>query len=79
MSGHKLHADDTPVPVLASGAGKTKLGDCGRTREAACWAHVRCKLFDLLRHTLRRLRRKPSNESVSYTAIGNAIRGPLAR
>lgn len=103
MSGHKLHADDTPVPVLAPGNGKTKLGrlwtyvrddrpaggvaapavwftyspdrrgehphrhlaafhgtlqadgyagfnrlyDSGRIREAACWAHVRRKFFDL--------------------------------
>jgi transposase len=99
----KLHADDTPVPVLAPGTGKTKLGrlwayvrddrpagdlaapavwfaytpdrkgehphrhlktfcgtlqadgyagfnrlyDDGRIREAACWAHVRRKFFDL--------------------------------
>jgi transposase len=103
MSADKLHADDTPVPVLAPGAGKTKLGrlwtyvrddrpagdlaapavwfryspdrkgehphrhlatfrgtlqadgyagfnrlyDDGRIREAACWAHVRRKFFDL--------------------------------
>src|SRR5579863_465672 len=103
MSGCKLHADDTPVPVLAPGDGKTKLGrlwtyvrddrpcgddaapavwftyspdrrgehphrhlatfhgtlqadgyagfnrlyDSGRIREAACWAHVRRKFFDL--------------------------------
>jgi transposase len=103
MSPGKLHADDTPVPVLAPGAGKTKLGrlwayvrddrpaadktapavwfayspdrkgehphrhlktfcgtlqadgyagfnrlyDDGRIREAACWAHVRRKFFDL--------------------------------
>jgi hypothetical protein len=103
MSADKLHADDTPVPVLAPGTGKTKLGrlwtyvrddrpagdltapavwfayspdrrgehphrhlarfrgtlqadgyagfnrlyDGGRIREAACWAHVRRKLFDL--------------------------------
>jgi transposase len=103
MSGRKLHADDTPVPVLAPGDGKTKLGrlwtyvrddrpcgdhaapalwftyspdrrgehahrhlasfqgtlqadgyagfnrlyDSGRIREAACWAHVRRKFFDL--------------------------------
>jgi transposase len=33
MSGHKLHADDTPVPVLAPGAGKTKLG--------RLWTYVR--------------------------------------
>jgi transposase len=103
MSSGKLHADDTPVPVLAPGTGKTKLGrlwayvrddrpagdlaapavwfayspdrkgehphrhlktfcgtlqadgyagfnrlyDDGRIREAACWAHVRRKFFDL--------------------------------
>jgi hypothetical protein len=33
MSGHKLHADDTPVPVLAPGNGKTKLG--------RLWTYVR--------------------------------------
>jgi transposase len=103
MSASKLHADDTPVPVLAPGTGKTKLGrlwtyvrddrpagdsaapavwfayspdrkgehphrhlaafagtlqadgyagfnrlyDSGRIREAACWAHVRRKFFDI--------------------------------
>jgi transposase len=103
MSGHKLHADDTPVPVLAPGNGKTKLGrlwtyvrddrpagdvadpavwftyspdrrgehpnrhlatfhgtlqadgyagfnrlyESGRMQEAACWAHLRRKFFDL--------------------------------
>ena len=103
MNVDKLHADDTPVPVLAPGTGKTKLGrlwtyvrddrpagdlaapavwfayspdrkgehphrhlkafcgtlqadgyagfnrlyDDGRIREAACWAHVRRKFFDL--------------------------------
>jgi len=26
MSAEKLHADDTPVPVLAPGRGKTKTG-----------------------------------------------------
>ena len=99
----KLHADDTPVPVLAPGNGKTKTGrlwtyvrddrpandptppavwfaytpdrkgehprrhlngfrgtlqadgyagfhhlyDTGRIREAACWAHVRRKFYDI--------------------------------
>jgi transposase len=99
----KLHADDTPVPVLAPGSGKTKTGrlwtyvrddrpagemvppavwfayspdrkgehperhlrefrgtlqadayagfnrlyEDGRIQEAACWAHVRRKFFDL--------------------------------
>jgi hypothetical protein len=103
LSADKLHADDTPVPVLAPGKGRTKTGrlwtyvrddrpagseappavwfgyspdrqgehpqshlkdfvgilqadgyagfgklyDTGMTREAACWAHVRRKFFDL--------------------------------
>lgn len=103
ISARKLHADDTPVPVLAPGQGKTKQGrlwtyvrddrpagdtaapavwfayspdrrgehphrhledfngtlqadayagfnrlyDSGRIQEAACWAHVRRKFFDL--------------------------------
>jgi transposase len=104
MSATKLHADDTPVPVLAPGNGKTKTGrlwtyvrddrpagdatpaavwfaytpdrkgehpqahlskfagtlqadgyagfdqvyDTGRIQEAACWAHVRRKFYDLV-------------------------------
>jgi transposase len=103
MKAEKLHADDTPVPVLAPGLGKTKLGrlwtyvrddrpagdqappavwfayspdrkgehpqahlssftgvlqadayagfdplyQTGRIQEAACWAHVRRKFYDL--------------------------------
>jgi transposase len=103
MAGGKLHADDTPVPVLAPGLGKTKMGrlwtyvrddrpaadttppavwfcytpdrkgehpkahlshftgtlqadgyagfdqiyEAGRIQEAACWAHVRRKFYDL--------------------------------
>lgn len=103
LSATKLHADDTPVPVLAPGNGKTKTGrlwtyvrddrpagdatpaavwfayspdrkgehpqahlghftgtlqadgyagfaavyETGRIREAACWAHVRRKFYDL--------------------------------
>jgi transposase len=103
MSAEKLHADDTPVPVLAPGLGKTKIGrlwtyvrddrpagdktppavwfaysqdrkgehpkahlsnftgtlqadgyagfdqiyELGRIQEAACWAHVRRKFYDL--------------------------------
>jgi len=103
MAGGKLHADDTPVPVLAPGNGKTKTGrlwtyvrddrpagdatpaavwfayspdrkgehpkqhlskfigtlqadgyagfdqiyEAGRIQEAACWAHVRRKFYDL--------------------------------
>jgi transposase len=104
LSGDKLHADDTPVPVLAPGNGKTRTGrlwtyvrddrpagattapaawfayspdrkgehpqqhlrqftgtlqadayagfnqlyENGRIQEAACWAHVRRKFFDLM-------------------------------
>jgi transposase len=104
LSGQKLHADDTPVPVLAPGLGKTKTGrlwtyvrddrpaadlappavwfcysadrqgehpqqhlssftgtlqadgyagfdqiyETGRIKEAACWAHVRRKFYDLV-------------------------------
>jgi hypothetical protein len=33
MGGHKVHADDTPVPVLAPGRGKTKT--------ARLWTYVR--------------------------------------
>jgi len=33
MAAHKLHADDTPIPVLAPGTGKTKTG--------RLWAYVR--------------------------------------
>ncbi len=103
VSAHKLHADDTPVPVLAPGNGKTKTGrlwtyvrddrpagdntpaavwfayspdrrgehprehlrsfsgtlqadayagfhhlyEGGRIQEAACWAHVRRKFYEL--------------------------------
>ena len=103
MSAYKLHADDTPVPVLAPGNGRTKTGrlwtyvrddrpagdstpaavwfayspdrrgehprqhlqsfsgilqadayagfhhlyEGGRIQEAACWAHVRRKFYDL--------------------------------
>jgi len=103
LNTNKLHADDTPVPVLAPGHGKTKLGrlwtyvrdgrpandpappavwfcyspdrkgehpkqhlrnfrgilqadgyagfhhlyEGGRIQEAACWAHVRRKFYDI--------------------------------
>jgi len=103
LAAQKLHADDTPVPVLAPGNGKTKTGrlwtyvrddrpagddtppavwfaytpdrkgehpqrhlskftgtlqadgyagfeqiyETGRIQEAACWAHVRRKFYDL--------------------------------
>ena len=31
LAGDTLHVDDTPVPVLAPGTGKTKTGGCGPT------------------------------------------------
>ena len=31
LAGDTLHVDDTPVPVLAPGTGKTKTGRCGLT------------------------------------------------
>ncbi len=31
MAAERLHADDTPVPVLAPGAGRTKTSRCGRS------------------------------------------------
>lgn len=125
-SAAKLHADDTPVPVLAPGLGETKTGrrwtyvgddrpagdatppgvwfayspdrkgehpqghlipfagtlqadgyagfdnvyETGRIREAACWAHVRRKFYDLHRLlTNRRLRTKLSNGSPLGTPL----------
>ncbi len=121
MSANKLHADDTPVPLLAPGTGKTKLGrlwtyvrddrpagdsvapavwfvyspdrkgehphrhlatfagtlqadgyagfnrlyDSGRIREAACWAHVRRKFFDIHQAHASPLPKKRSSASGS--------------
>src|SRR6202451_1444108 len=113
MNGRKLHADDTPVPVLAPGDGTTKLGRLwtyvrddrpagggagpGGSIHIGIWRRstARCRRMRMLastgcmiavasekplagrtcgasssiciRRTLRRLRRKPSSESVSYT------------
>ncbi len=131
MSGHKLHADDTPVPVLAPGAGKTKLGrlwtyvrddrpagdvsapavwfayspdrrgehphrhlatfhgtlqadgyagfnrlyDSGRIREAACWAHVRRKFFDLHQAHASPIATEAIERIGQLYAIENEIRG----
>ena len=62
MAGTVIHADDTPVPVLAPGNGKTKTGRLwiylrelyesaegkpANVTEVACWAHVRRKFFDV--------------------------------
>jgi transposase len=131
MSGHKLHVDDTPVPVLAPGAGKTKLGrlwtyvrddrpagdvaapavwfayspdrrgehphrhlatfhgtlqadgyagfnrlyDSGRIREAACWAHVRRKFFDLHQAHASPIATEAIGRIAQLYAIENEIRG----
>jgi len=131
MSASKLHADDTPVPVLAPGTGKTKLGrlwayvrddrpagdpaapavwfayspdrkgehphrhlttfagtlqadgyagfnrlyDSGRIREAACWAHVRRKFFDLHRAHASPLASEAIERIGHLYAIESEIRG----
>ncbi|EGI89584.1 transposase IS66 family protein [Shigella boydii 5216-82] len=43
LEAGKVHADDTPVKVLAPGNGKTKTG---RVKEAGCLAHARRKIHD---------------------------------
>jgi transposase len=131
MSGRKLHADDTPIPVLAPGEGKTKLGrlwsyvrddrpagdvaapavwftyspdrrgehphrhlaifqgtlqadgyagfnrlyDSGRIREAACWAHVRRKFFDLQQAHASPIATEAVERIGRLYAIENEIRG----
>ena len=132
MSGRKLHADDTPVPVLAPGNGKTKLGrlwtyvrddrpagdvaaapavwftyspdrrgehphrhlatfqgtlqadgyagfnrlyDSGRIREAACWAHVRRKFFDLHQAHASPIATEAVERIGQLYAIENEMRG----
>jgi hypothetical protein len=131
MSGRKLHADDTPVPVLAPGDGKTKLGrlwtyvredrpagdvaapavwftyspdrrgehphrhlatftgtlqadayagfnrlyDSGRIREAACWAHVRRKFFDLQQAHASPVADEALKRIAAFYGIEKEIRG----
>jgi transposase len=133
MSGRKLHADDTPVPVLAPGEGKTKVGrlwtymrddrpagdmaapavwftyspdrrgehphrhlatfhgtlqadayagfnrlyDSGRIREAACWAHVRRKFFDLHQAHASPIATEAIERIGQLYAIEHEIRGRL--
>ena len=133
MSASKLHADDTPVPVLAPGTGKTKLGrlwtyvrddrpsgdpaapavwfsyspdrkgehphrhlatfagtlqadgyagfnrlyDSGRIREAACWAHVRRKFFDLHQSHASPIASEAIERIGQLYAIESEIRGRL--
>jgi transposase len=133
MSANKLHADDTPVPVLAPGTGKTKLGrlwtyvrddrpacdsaapavwfayspdrkgqhphrhlatfagtlqadgyagfnrlyDSGRIREAACWAHVRRKFFDIHQAHASPIASEALERIGQLYAIESEIRGRL--
>jgi transposase len=131
LAGDRVHADDTPVPVLAPGAGKTKTGrlwaylrderayagiaapavlyryspdrraehprshlagfagvlhadgyagfdglyDGGRVVEAACWAHVRRKFFDLHATGKAPLATEALNQIQALYAIEAEIRG----
>ena len=131
MTANKLHADDTPVPVLAPGEGKTKLGRLwtyvrddrpagnpaapavwfayspdrrgqhphrhladftgtlqadgyagfnhlyasGRMQEAACWAHVRRKFFDLQQAHASPLASEAIEQIARLYAIEKEIRG----
>ncbi len=137
LSGQKLHADDTPVPVLAPGEGKTKTGRLwayvrdnrpagderepavwfayspnrrgehpqahlksfkgilqadayggfdvlyadGTIQEAACWAHVRRKFFDLHKAHGSPLAAEALKRIGALYGIETAIRGkpPQAR
>lgn len=131
LSARKLHADDTPVPVLAPGQGKTKQGrlwtyvrddrpagdtataavwfayspdrrgehphrhladfkgtlqadayagfnrlyDSGGIQEAACWAHVRRKFFDLHEAHRSPITTEALERIGSLYVIENEIRG----
>jgi transposase len=131
VSAKKIHADDTPVPVLAPGTGKTKTGrlwtyvrddrpagdstppavwfayspdrkgehprqhletfrgvlqadayagfhhlyDTGQIIEAACWAHVRRKFFDLEQVHQSPIAREAIQRIAALYAIENDIRG----
>ncbi len=131
MGGTKLHADDTPVPVLSSGKGRTKTGrlwtyvrddrpagsktppavffqytpdrkgehprahlkaftgtlqadgyagfhhlyETGRIREAACWAHVRRKFFDIHQANQSPIAKAALDRIAALYAIEKDIRG----
>jgi transposase len=131
MSTGKLHADDTPVPVLAPGEGRTKTGrvwtyvrddrpsgdeaapavwfayspdrkgerpqshlrsfrgtlqadgyagfnklyEDGRVQEAACWAHVRRKFFDLYEAHASPLAAEALQRIAALYGIETQIRG----
>lgn len=137
LSGDKLHADDTPVPVLAPGEGKTKTGRLwtyvrddrpagqetppavwfayspnrrgehpqahlrafkgvlqadayggfnalyanGTIQEAACWAHVRRKFFDVHKAHNSPIAAEAIKRIGTLYAIETTIRGkpPLER
>ena len=134
MAAGKLHADDTPVPVLAPGNGKTKTGrlwtyvrddrpagddaapavwfayspdrkgehperhlakfrgtlqadayagfnqlyENGRMRQAACWAHVRRKFYDLEQAHASPVAREALVRIGALYRIEETIRGKLA-
>lgn len=131
MAAGKLHADDTPVPVLAPGTGKTKTGrlwtyvrddrpagdravpavwfayspdrkgehperhlanfsgtlqadayagfnaiyESGRIQEAACWAHVRRKFYDLEQAHSSPIAREALERIAVLYVIESEIRG----
>src|SRR6202044_19847 len=132
LDATKLHADDTPVPVLAPGNGKTKTGrlwtyvrddrpagdstpaavwfayspdrkgehprshlsnftgtlqadgyagfdqiyEAGRIQEAACWAHVRRKFYDLEVAHRSPVATEALERIAALYAIEKEIRGP---
>jgi transposase len=131
LGGNKLHADDTPVPVLAPGNGKTKTGrlwtyvrddrpagdtsapavwfsyspdrkgehpqqhlrdftgtlqadayagfnqlyENGRIQEAACWAHVRRKFYELMEAHRSPIATEAVERIAALYAIESEIRG----
>lgn len=131
FSGSKLHADDTPVPTLSPGLGKTKTGRLwtyvrddrpagsatppavlfrytpdrkgehpkihlknfqgtlqadayagfhhlyggGRIHEAACWAHVRRKFFDLYKANASPIAKEAIDRIGALYAIEKQING----
>lgn len=131
MSATKLHADDTPVPVLSPGKGQTKTGrlwtyvrddrpagstlppavffqytpdrkgehprqhltsftgtlqadgyagfhhlyETGRIREAACWAHVRRKFFDIHQSNQSPIAKAALDRIAALYVIEKDIRG----
>ena len=131
LAGQKLHADDTPVPVLAPGLGKTKTGrlwtyvrddrpagdstapavwfcysadrkgehpkqhlssfsgtlqadgyagfdqiyEAGGIKEAACWAHVRRKFYDLVEAHKSQTAKTALERIAELYAIEKEIRG----